>query len=128
MRSRSWDGCSIRRTRLLTLTGAGGVGKTRLALAVAAAVADRYPDGSWLVELAAIADPAHVAALEPREPLLVLDNCEHVVAACAELAESRCRRARSVHGLAADRRGCVAHAAQSSGSKRHVQCVDNGLQ
>ena len=96
--------------RLLTLTGAGGVGKTRLALEVAATATERFRDGVWLVELAPIADPGHVAqtvaealdikerpgrhvnealvaALESRELLLVLDNCEHLVAACAELAE-----------------------------------------
>jgi predicted ATPase/DNA-binding SARP family transcriptional activator len=95
--------------RLLTLTGAGGIGKTRLALAVAAEVRDRYPGGVWLVELAAIQDPRFVpraaaAALEVREEhtqaltdtlterlgdktvLLVLDNCEHLVDACADLA------------------------------------------
>src|SRR5262249_13152017 len=93
--------------RLLTLTGAGGTGKTRLALAAAAAV--DLPDGVWAVELAPVADPAQVArevaaalglvpppgdpvertmlvALADRELLLVLDNCEHLVAACADLA------------------------------------------
>src|SRR5262249_8177256 len=98
-------------TRLLTLTGAGGCGKTRLALQVAADLLEDYPDGVWLVELAALTDPALVprtvaAALgvreEPGRPimamlgetlrtkrlLLVLDNCEHLLAACAPLAET----------------------------------------
>jgi len=96
--------------RLLTLTGAGGSGKSRLALAVAAELVSHYPDGVWLVELAPLAEGALVpeavaAALgvhkEPHRPLaatlvealqartllLVLDNCEHLISACAELAE-----------------------------------------
>jgi len=98
-------------TRLLTLTGTGGVGKTRLALQVAAAQQTRYLDGVWLVELAGLGDPTLVpatvaavlgvreqpgrplvdtlaAALRGRRLLLVLDNCEHVVAACAALAQA----------------------------------------
>jgi predicted ATPase/class 3 adenylate cyclase len=97
-------------TRLLTLLGVGGIGKTRLSLQVAADVMDDYPDGVWFVELAAVADaelvPQAVAsvlgvkeaagrpvieALEKhvgnRQLLLVLDNCEHLVRACAELAK-----------------------------------------
>jgi predicted ATPase/class 3 adenylate cyclase/Tfp pilus assembly protein PilF len=103
-------------TRLLTLTGAGGCGKTRLALQVAADLLGDYPDGVWLVELAAVADPALVPqavaaavgvreepgrpllqtlveSLRPRRLLLLLDNCEHLVGACASLAHdllSRC--------------------------------------
>ena len=101
-------------SRLLTLTGVAGCGKTRLALAVADMVRDAYGDGAWLVGLAALpaspgAEPTPVAAaalgalglheqpgqepldtlvahLQPRHLLLVLDNCEHVVAACAALA------------------------------------------
>jgi class 3 adenylate cyclase len=98
----------LERARLVTLTGAGGCGKTRLALAAAAGLLDQYRDGVWLVELAALADPALVVRVvaktlgvreEPGRPrlatltdhlkdkllVLLLDNCEHLVAACAEL-------------------------------------------
>ncbi len=98
-------------TRLLTLTGAGGCGKTRLALETALRIAGSYPDGAWLAELAPTKDPGGLAQrllsvfMEPgvsgRPPLealtdhlrdkrvlLVLDNCEHVVDACALIAES----------------------------------------
>ena len=92
---------ALRTHRLITLTGVGGVGKTRLALEVAASLADQFPDGVWFFELGAVADPAAVpdavaavlgitqqpgksvadsvaAALEGRVRLLVFDNCEHV--------------------------------------------------
>ena len=95
--------------RLATLTGTGGTGKTRLALETGARVVGRFPDGVWLAELAGIADPGLVAAqvmlalgvrqagdvpvlealiyrLRSAEPLLILDNCEHLLDACAELA------------------------------------------
>ncbi|GAA4910269.1 putative ATPase [Stackebrandtia albiflava] len=97
--------------RLLTLTGPGGVGKTRLATRLAADVRDRFPDGVWLVELAGIDDPSIVpdvaaavlgvrddgdrrlpivarmaASLRDRRVLVVLDNCEHLVEAAAALA------------------------------------------
>jgi predicted ATPase/DNA-binding SARP family transcriptional activator len=95
--------------RLITFSGVGGCGKTRLALQVAASLTDAFPDGVWLVELASLADAALVpqaiatalrlreqpdhtltetlaGSLRPRALLLVLDNCEHLVAACAALA------------------------------------------
>lgn len=116
------------KTRLLTLTGPGGTGKTRLALHLAADVLDRYPDGAWFVELATVTDPAAVglavasavrvgerpgrtiidsigAALRPRELLLVLDNCEHLIAACAELANALLRSCPRVVILATSREG-----------------------
>jgi predicted ATPase/class 3 adenylate cyclase/DNA-binding CsgD family transcriptional regulator len=97
--------------RLLTLTGAGGCGKTRVALQTAADGMDRYPDGVWWIELTRVEDPALVPkavltavglreahGLSPidtvvdhfreRRALLVLDNCEHLLASCAELANA----------------------------------------
>ena len=98
----------LEHTRLLTLVGFGGIGKTRLSLQVAAAVADAYPDGVWLVELAPLTDARLVAQAvasvlgvreEPGRPvveallkhvaerrlLLLLDSCEHLIQAAAEL-------------------------------------------
>ena len=103
--------CAKKSHRLVTLTGVGGVGKTRLALEVAARTANDFPDGVWLIELAAVGDPAAVpeaeaavlgiaqqsemtmaesvaAALEGRSRLLVFDNCEHVLGAAADLVEA----------------------------------------
>ena len=95
--------------RLVTLTGAGGAGKTRLALELAAGMLERFPDGVWLADLAGITKPELVPSqvmealgvrqsrdmpliealrfrLRSAAVLLVLDNCEHLLAACAELA------------------------------------------
>lgn len=114
------------KTRLLTLTGAGGCGKSRLALQVTADRLEGYPDGAWLVELAALTDgslvPQAVAAvlsvaeeaakpltatlgerLRPRTLLLVLDNCEHVLAECATLADSLLRAAPKIKLLVSSR-------------------------
>ena len=102
-------------TRLLTLTGSGGCGKTRLAIQLARQRANAYADGAWLVELAALTDgsllPQTVASvlgikekigarlidtiaehISSRPLLLVLDNAEHLLDACAQLAESLLRR------------------------------------
>ena len=95
--------------RLLTLTGSGGSGKTRLVLTVAAGLAEDFEEGVWLVELASLSDAGLVpqaiasvlgvrenpgsslvealsAYLQPRTALLILDNCEHLIRACADVA------------------------------------------
>ena len=113
-------------TRLLTLTGPGGVGKTRLALELAAAALEGFPDGAWLASLAGVADPGLVAsqvmeALGVRQGgearvtdallfrlrdaglLLVLDNCEHLLDACAELAGTLLRGSPGLRVLATSR-------------------------
>ncbi|MGI8688111.1 MAG: ATP-binding protein [Thermomicrobiales bacterium] len=118
-------------SRLLTLTGPGGCGKTRLACAVAAACADAeapvsVPDGLWFVEFASLTDPALAAqaiaavlgvreeprrplietlcdALAPRTALLLLDNCEHLVAVVAEIADTLLRACPRLHLLVTSR-------------------------
>ena len=112
----------------MTLTGVGGVGKTRLATEVAARLADEFPDGVWFFELAAVTDPAAVpdavaavlgitqqpgktvsesvaAALEGRTRLLVFDNCEHVLDAAADLVEAILAQSATVKVLATSREG-----------------------
>ena len=112
------------RTRLLTLTGMGGSGKTRLALKLAGERLADYPDGVWFVDLAPVQEGTRVARavgdamglrvgggaaaalcrhLESRRVLLVWDTCEHVVEACAELAAELLRRAPRVTVLATSR-------------------------
>ena len=112
----------VESSRLVTLTGAGGAGKTRLGLQAAAALLDGFGDGVWLVELAAVTAGDAVAAaiagalrlaeqpgraalealldaLAPQDLLVVLDNCEHLIGACAETADvilRRCPRVRLV--------------------------------
>ena len=112
--------------RLVTLTGAGGVGKTRLALHVASGLAPQFPDGVVVCELAAIADPGDVGpavatalgiqprsdrsvessvadVLRTRQMLLVVDNCEHVVDAAALLLSTLLRHCPQVRIIATSR-------------------------
>lgn len=112
--------------RLVTLTGPGGSGKTRLALAVAIGVAASFEDGVWLIELAPLSDPDLVpqavaqalgvrevpgqplteklaAHLQGRKVLLVLDNCEHLVEACAMLSDRLLRSCLELRVLATSR-------------------------
>jgi predicted ATPase len=100
--------------RLVTLTGAGGVGKTRLAIEAGRALLDRFPYGVWLAELAPVNDAQLVtsiigevlgvslsapaaavetlaAALKNKRLLLIIDNCEHVIAEAARVAEALIR-------------------------------------
>jgi predicted ATPase/class 3 adenylate cyclase len=113
-------------TRLLTLTGPGGTGKTRLSLQVAADVLDQFPHGVWLVELSTVADPelipvaminaigireepdraplaTLVDALRARKLLLVIDNCEHLIAGCAQVASALLRGCPQVKIIASSR-------------------------
>lgn len=117
--------------RLITLTGTGGVGKTRLALQVAEALRDAFPQGVYLVELAPLADPAHLPAavaaalglsdrasralpdqladyLADRRVLLILDNCEHLLDACAQLANMLLRACPGLYLLATSREALLA--------------------
>ena len=119
---------ALKTHRLVTLTGVGGVGKTRLALEVAARSAPDFPDGVWVIELAAVTDPASVpdavaavlgitqqpgmtmadsvaAALEGRSRLLVLDNCEHVLNAAADIVEAILSHSATVKIIATSREG-----------------------
>ena len=112
--------------RLLTLVGMGGIGKTRLALQLAAELTDNYRDGVWLVELGSITDPSLLPTtvaqvlgvrekpgtaltvtlcghLRARQVLLILDNCEHLRQACATLAASVLRTAAQTTILATSR-------------------------
>jgi predicted ATPase/class 3 adenylate cyclase len=119
----------IASSRLVTLTGAGGSGKTRLGLQAAAELLDGTGDGVWLVELAAVTDGDAVAsaicealaiarplasqgrpvldglldALAVQDVLVVLDNCEHLIEACAKTADAILRRCPGVHLLVTSR-------------------------
>ncbi len=128
--SRNWPSwlTALKAHRLVTLTGVGGVGKTRLALELAARSADNFPDGVFVIELAAVGDPAAVpeavaavlgvtqqpglnvadsvaGALEGRSRLLVFDNCEHVLDAAADMIESILSHSSTVKVLATSREG-----------------------
>jgi predicted ATPase/class 3 adenylate cyclase len=116
----------LRGTRLLTIVGPGGIGKTRLAYQLAGEQMTEYPDGVWVAELAEVSDPARVgpalmtaiglrdepgrgatetlvAFLRSRQALVVLDNCEHLVAAAAALAAELLRGSANVRILATTR-------------------------
>jgi len=116
----------LKGSRLLTLLGMGGLGKTRLSLQIAADMLDAYPDGIWFLDLAPIRDPTFVpheaaqvlavreepgkplthtlcAHLKSRKCLLIFDNCEQVVSACASLANALLRAAPDVRIIASSR-------------------------
>jgi predicted ATPase/DNA-binding XRE family transcriptional regulator len=116
----------ITKNRLVTLSGAGGIGKTRLSLETAHELLKIFPDGLWFIELAPVSDSALVPQaivttlglidqagrspqmiltdfLQARQALLILDNCEHLIQACAQLAETLLRACPNLHILATSR-------------------------
>jgi predicted ATPase/DNA-binding XRE family transcriptional regulator len=116
----------IERSRLVTLTGAGGIGKSRLSLQTASALSNDFPEGIWLVELAPLSDPALVLQaiikalelieqadkapdliltdfLKTKKALLILDNCEHIIRACAQTVETLLQSCRNLHILTTSR-------------------------
>ncbi|OBF89369.1 cyclase [Mycobacterium sp. 852002-51152_SCH6134967] len=118
----------VRKHRIITLTGVGGVGKTRLALEVASRLASEFADGVFVIELAPVGDPNAIpeaaaaalgvsqqpgltvaqslaTALEGRRRLLVFDNCEHVLDTAAEIIELICATSSTVKILATSREG-----------------------
>jgi predicted ATPase/class 3 adenylate cyclase len=117
---------ALTKARLVTLTGAGGTGKTRLSLQVAAEALDRFPDGAWLIPLASLVDaervPQAIATalglreepgrglletvvdhLKPLHVLLILDNAEHLLDACARCADALLRQCQRVTLLVSSR-------------------------
>jgi predicted ATPase/class 3 adenylate cyclase len=126
---------AVRKSRLVTVTGVGGVGKTRIAIQVAAEVLPSFPDGVWLCELAVAGasdevtqvvatalgvaplpglplDASVVEFLRNREALLVLDNCEHVVDAAGGLVKTVLQHCQGVRVLATSRQGLTVEGEQ----------------
>lgn len=118
----------LEKNRLVTLTGIGGTGKTRLSLQVAAEILDQYKDGVWFVELAPLSDPslltrtvaevlkiaevpnlpiqdAVINTLKTRQSLLVLDNCEHLIDACAVFVKNILSSCPQIRFLISSREG-----------------------
>jgi predicted ATPase/class 3 adenylate cyclase len=125
-RRRAREEPEARETRLLTLTGSGGTGKTRLSLQVAAEVLEAFPDGVWLIELASLTDASQIIPamaqvfglqelpfrplaeqvtdyLRDKKCLLILDNCEHLIVACARLADGLLHQCTGLKILASSR-------------------------
>jgi predicted ATPase len=119
---------AIKANRLVTLTGVGGVGKTRLAMEAAARLKSAFPDGIWMIELAPVGDPAAVpeataavlgitpqaglslsdsiaTVMEGRSRLLVFDNCEHLLESAADLIETIIEHSSTVRIIATSREG-----------------------
>jgi hypothetical protein len=149
----------VRSARLVTLTGAGGIGKTRLALEAARGVEVDFNDGVWLVELASIGDASLVTqavtgtigvheqagqalittlinAIGSRRMLLILDNCEHLIDRCAELADtllrvlpvadSSCHKSRTDGHRRRNRVACAV-ACRSGGSRGRGDAGSGGV-
>jgi len=116
----------LEKNRLVTLTGSGGVGKTRLSIRVASELLNEYPNGAWMVELAPITDPDLVSQaictslditlrgntspvsllteyLGEKKLLLVVDNCEHLIETCAQISDSLLHACPNLHILASSR-------------------------
>ena len=127
--------------RLVTLTGAGGIGKTRIALAVARRLLPQFPDGVWLAEFSPLSDPGLVAttmaaavglelgggalsaqrlaqALAVRRLLMVLDTCEHVIDAAATMAEAVLRAGSAAHIVATSREPLRVEGSESTECRR----------
>lgn len=128
-------------SRLLTLTGPGGIGKTRLALHTARAKRRAFADGVWVVELGMLSDPsllpqavsaalgvpdasntsrmeALLNYLADRETLLILDNCEHLVDECARMVRTLLRNAEGLRGSPPAGRRSASKGSRCSGCPR----------
>jgi predicted ATPase/DNA-binding XRE family transcriptional regulator len=145
----------IRKNRLVTLMGAGGIGKTRLSIQSASALMNDFPGGLWFVEFAPLSDPALVPQaivstlglieqtnrepaailidfLKSKKSLLILDNCEHLVQACAQLAETLLHACPDLHILATSREtlgiaGEVAYLVPSLGTPDPLSATLEGM-